>query len=253
LHQLGQRFTHLLAADVDKNALPAGPAAICEAFSSVLTSLNLNWSLLKEIYEVLENRLIPRLGDLYANLNELLIQHGILPTLEQGRPLPRQNPPIRRTPPGLSINETTSSELHAPRRSEQLGAGLPDYGPGRIAPDSHAGNITQGAYQAAQSLWALQQHIQAGAFNQTAGFIRSPDTLEMPHMNPPGGTASSFYDATEIANAIDALEPEPPSYQAGSPNIKDRLLSVLAGQNSGQPQKRLASRKAWLSIWQPIY
>jgi diguanylate cyclase (GGDEF)-like protein len=239
LHQLGQRFTHLLAADVDKNALPAGPAAICEAFSSVLTRLNLNWSLLKEIYEVLENRLIPRLGDLYANLNELLIQHGILPTLEQGRSLPRQNPPIRRTPPGPSINETTSPELHTPRRSEQLGAEPPNYGPGRIAPDSHAGNITQGAYQAAQSLWALQQHIQAGAFNQTAGFIRSPDTLEMPDMSPPGGTASPFYDATEIAHAIDALEPEPPSYQAGSPNIKDRLLSVLAGQNSGQPQKRL--------------
>ena len=101
---------------------------------------------------MLENRLIPRLGDLYANLNELLLQQGILPTLEHGRPLPRQNPPIRRTPPGLNIHETTSPELHAPRRSEQLGAELPDYGPGRIAPDSHAGNITQGAYQVAQSL-----------------------------------------------------------------------------------------------------
>ncbi len=234
LHQLGQRLTCLLAVRIDQSDLPVGPAAVCDAFSSVLASLKLNWPQMKEIYEALENAVIPHLGRLYTSLHELLIEQGILPVLEQGRPLLQPGLPAHRSQRG---NETAPAETPAPDPLDLR----PDHTRGRFRQDSYSENTKHSVYHTAQTLWALQRHIKSAVFNETAGSLRPLDTLGAPLVHSVAETTWPFYNPAELTNALARLAPEleTMAYEAANINLKERLLSVLARQQGGRSEKRL--------------
>lgn len=100
LFGLEHRFAHLLPdAAIDCDSIPFGPEALCRAFQEGFRTLNLDIRLKIYIYKILDRILMMELDELYHELNQCLIDHGILPRLkirvkkaeDEGRGAVREN------------------------------------------------------------------------------------------------------------------------------------------------------------------
>lgn len=85
LYGLNRRFAFLMGWDdlsLDEN--PLAPKAICQAFATALKPLSSEISITLLIYKLFDHVVLSSLGDLYVELNTLLVNEGILPSLPKG-------------------------------------------------------------------------------------------------------------------------------------------------------------------------
>jgi len=103
LHALSRRLGMLARRTLADADNPVGPAVVCNAFAEELKGMLTNRSVSDLAYKSLRRLADPHLARLYEDLNQLLIDNGILPVLEQEKlaikPLGAQRKPDASPPP----------------------------------------------------------------------------------------------------------------------------------------------------------
>ena len=101
LHALSRRLGLLARRVMDDSNNPIGPAVICNAFAESMKGVLATKPTSDLAYRTLRRTLEPQLGKLYDAVNQLLIDNGVMPVIEQERmafkPLGagrKTNPPI---------------------------------------------------------------------------------------------------------------------------------------------------------------
>ncbi|HEY8569823.1 MAG TPA: DUF1631 domain-containing protein [Microbulbifer sp.] len=101
---LSLRLDTLLPNKIYDENMPLGPSAICAAFAEALEDVEISLRARMTVFKKFELQLVNRLGELYEACNRLLIEQGVLPTIEDPlrRQARQQARPQRRTqlPPG---------------------------------------------------------------------------------------------------------------------------------------------------------
>ncbi|MCC7121543.1 MAG: DUF1631 family protein [Gammaproteobacteria bacterium] len=101
LYASSRRLSLLARRVIDDSGNPIGPAVVCNAFAESMKGLLVNKATSDLAYKTLRRVLEPHLGRLYDAVNQLLIDNGIMPVLEQERATfkppgagRRTNPPV---------------------------------------------------------------------------------------------------------------------------------------------------------------
>jgi len=82
LHALNTRFAHLLSTkDIDNDENPVSPSTLCHAFEPVMKPLDLELKTKLVIYKLFDQVVVNQLGIIYEEINAVLIEHNVLPTL----------------------------------------------------------------------------------------------------------------------------------------------------------------------------
>ena len=142
LLQLRMRLDKLGVSNRTGHHNPLGPALICEAFHAGMHPLALSRLAEKTAFKVFEQTVVRELEPLYRALNQLLIRHGILPTLDLSKylserqresagasakqavspaPKPSMTPPVRPTL-GAEPRQALPPEVPSPARARPGGA-----------------------------------------------------------------------------------------------------------------------------------
>ncbi|MCK7599167.1 DUF1631 domain-containing protein [Microbulbifer sp. CAU 1566] len=79
---LSLRLDTLLPHKIYDENLPLGPGTVCAAFAEVLADLDVSLRVRMTVFKKFEQHLVGRLGELYEACNALLIEQGVLPTIE---------------------------------------------------------------------------------------------------------------------------------------------------------------------------
>nr|WP_305121564.1 DUF1631 domain-containing protein [Microbulbifer elongatus] len=111
---LSLRLDTLLSSKIYDENLPLGPAAICNAFADVLNDIDVCLRARMTVLKKFELHLVNRLGELYEACNTLLIEQGVLPTIED--PLRHRSRPSAPAAagPGNQAGEIPLSSAAAP-------------------------------------------------------------------------------------------------------------------------------------------
>lgn len=159
LHALSRRLGLLARRLMDDSNNPVGPAVVCNAFAESMKGLLVNKAASDLAYKTLRRALELHLAKLYDTVNQLLVDNGIMPVLEQERatfkPLGagrKTNPPLspleRSQHPRLgdTLNPVPPTAVPGPGPYERVAAGLrpaPPAPPG--APASYPGGVAPAA------------------------------------------------------------------------------------------------------------
>jgi hypothetical protein len=85
LYGLNRRLAFLLGwDDVSLDENPLAPKAICQAFAAALKPVSSEISVTLLVYKLFDHVVLNALGELYIELNGLLVDEGILPALPRG-------------------------------------------------------------------------------------------------------------------------------------------------------------------------
>ncbi len=204
LHQhlfaLEKRFALLAGgSEIKTNQIPVSPEVIVDSFAATFEHLNIDDTMYIIMLKLFERSLIQNLVKPYQDINQLLIEAGILPNLK-----------FRIAQQGQASHYAPVQTTNADEYMDQL---VP------VEPNQHSsGEVTDARYQAIASALS-QRHMQN------------------PLANPSNGTASmgqmSMFDASIVSNALSILQVEElnnlNSRQASlSPTeIKNALLARL--------------------------
>nr|WP_299599688.1 DUF1631 domain-containing protein [uncultured Microbulbifer sp.] len=129
---LSLRLDTLLPCKVYDENLPLGPAAICAAFAEVLEDVDIALRARMTVFKKFELHLVNRLGELYDSCNSLLIEQGVLPTIED--PLRHRNRNGGRSPQS-TVSGGQSAQASLPPDGQMAGA-YGAGGPGGAQPAS---------------------------------------------------------------------------------------------------------------------
>ena len=81
LLELKIRYSTLLGDEINSQGIPVSPSIFCNAFSECFSRLNVETITGKIIFNVFESAFINELGVIYEEINNILINSGILPDL----------------------------------------------------------------------------------------------------------------------------------------------------------------------------
>ncbi|WP_323846992.1 DUF1631 domain-containing protein [Microbulbifer magnicolonia] len=102
--ELSLRLDTLLPVKVYDENMPLSPAVLCRAFADALEPLNIHLRARLTVLKKFEQHLAAKLGTLYQNCNQLLIEKGVLPGLKD--PLLQRRRISRPGAPGMSPGAT---------------------------------------------------------------------------------------------------------------------------------------------------
>ena len=85
LYALEARFSHLLDLEVNDDNNPVAPQVICHAFAETLDAIDAPKISEKIIFSVFEKIVVDKLGDLYNDINDVLINSGVLPKIQRSK------------------------------------------------------------------------------------------------------------------------------------------------------------------------
>lgn len=85
LFELRTRFSHLLNLTIDEDNNPVAPQVICHAFAETIGNIHLAKISEKIIFSCFEESVVNNLGGLYNDVNDVLINSGILPKIERSK------------------------------------------------------------------------------------------------------------------------------------------------------------------------
>ncbi len=214
LFEIEQQFAYLIQRPIDKENNPVWPAAICHAFRDAVQNLPVNHWLKQLIYQVFQDLVGVRLGELYEHLSR------VLPVLErESSPLPR---PTSREKARHSQNRQSAAAMRQRSARAARVSGLP-------------GAVIQEAYAAARVLSGLREGDRDGEvrWDQEPRFPTGRAGLW------PG--RARRYDTGEILEVLSALQSEAPSSLVEGPpgfDLKTRVLAALTRRN-GDGEKQM--------------
>jgi hypothetical protein len=211
LYAVNQRLSVMLGgAKVEDSTNPIAPAPLCQAFRFSMREMELNLQTQLIIYKLFDRYVMSGLDGLYEEVNELLIQAGVLPQIRHtvaglGNRQPRQMPPPGTAPP----------------------PGAPQDG-GPQNPDSGYGGYGQGYGQQYDQAAA---QLQAEIYNTVRNLLASRrPTGEVPDYTPgpgmPPGTAPPVLAPTELLSALTLLQNQAMVAQTHASTAADAAQTV---------------------------
>jgi diguanylate cyclase (GGDEF)-like protein len=190
IYELSRRLSELSGRTVDDFTNPAGLQQIGMAFNESLQNLGLNKPARKAIYKAFDEVIVASLGGLYEQLNEFLVEQGVLPTVTRPAATPRdpsQPDQAEAAQPSPQEKGETPAEVLEPP-----GAPVHEEGsaPARVVPPSGGyagpGAVPQAAEPAAPSRggsWA-DYHAGPAAAEATAPVSAAPSRAPGPAPDP---------------------------------------------------------------------
>ena len=210
LYAVNQRLSVILGgAKVDDANNPIAPAPLCQAFRFSMREMELNLQTQLIIYKLFDRYVMSGLDGLYEEVNELLIQAGVLPQIRHtiagtGRP-PRQMPP-----PGTALPPGMQPE-GAPQNPDQNYGG---YG------QSYGQQYDQAAAQLQAEIYNTVRSLLAS--RRPSGEI--PDYTPGPGMPP--GSAPPVIAPTELLSALTLLQNQAMMAQSHASTAADAAQTV---------------------------
>ena len=170
---LSLRLDTLLPSKIYDENLPLGPAAICTAFADALDDVEISLRARMTVFKKFELHLVNRLGELYDACNKLLIEQGVLPSIED--PLRHRNRPAASMPGQGSV--PTEPNTPGAQGAQAPLSNMPSAGFGGSAPV--AGGAPAGGMTA-----AADGHAASGAYYSGAPGL-APAGAGAPAMGTP--------------------------------------------------------------------
>ncbi len=212
LYAVNQRLSVLLGgARVEDATNPIAPAPLCQAFRFSMREMELNLQTQLIIYKLFDRYVMAGLDGLYEEVNEILIQAGVLPQ-------------IRHTVAGLG---------HRPGRPMPQGGALPPPGAmqdqqGQLLPEQGYGSYGQ-SYGAQYDQAAAQ--LQAEIYNTVRSLLasRRPSGEISDYalaQNLPPGMAPPVLAPTELLSALTLLQNQAMMAQTHASTAADAAVTV---------------------------
>jgi len=212
LYAVNQRLSVLLGgAKVEDSTNPIAPAPLCQAFRFSMREMELNLQTQLIIYKLFDRYVMAGLDGLYEEVNEILIQAGVLPQ-------------IRHTVAGLTNRPT--------RPMPPPGSALPPGGPqdqqGQPMPDQGYGAYGQGyGSQYDQAAAQLQAEIYNTVRNLLASRRPAADLSDYaPGPGLPPGMSPPVIAPTELLSALTLLQNQAMMAQTHASSAADAALTV---------------------------
>lgn len=186
LVQLEQRLSVVFQIAIDKENNPFGPAGFSQSFQNALNNFTLERRALQVCYATYKDVLSSHLGNLYAQLNQYLIEQGVLPNLAEQTFKVKVNVQKRRTTERqaeaaseeiadastatedtLAADATSTKAQPIAKQSSSVGSAAPQAGPtpmphadgtAPVVPHNAPAGAMQDWYQLVQSLGNFQQY-----------------------------------------------------------------------------------------------
>lgn len=226
LNALNQRLSVLSGGSaVDAKTNPVGPTCICESFRRASTEFELDTHARLIIFKLFDRFVVGELEPLYAELNQLLVDAGVLPQIKAPVNRRREKP---KPPPG-EAREGAESGRHA----EQGGTGAA--GPGVSAEEGEA-------------MHAIRELLASRHESETQGdasqYHYNPFDDEALIGHKPSVTA--YYAHLDLINALAVLQGEiartARTIQPGAVSeIKDQLISQVRKLTDTAKQQKMSS------------
>lgn len=219
---LEERLSVLFSVRIGHANNPYGPALFVESFQAGLGPYQFKEAVNAACYTLFKELLISLLADLYAKLNAILIDYGILPELKASM--------LHR--PVLSKDGTTAQRPAPPAPDQAPRAARAQAAPRRKRQAEVADNPEE-LYKIVQDLRALRQEL-----------VRQRSA---PGAGPSSGTAGpepgTGYTTDELLAAISALQGDAGEDARGDAGpIKARVLAALEARADAGSGKRLSPR-----------
>ena len=208
LYGLDKRFAHLLdIEEVETNANPLSPYAICNRFCSALKSKDLDLTVKLLVYKLFDQVVLSSLGKLYHELNGFLVNEGVLPSLAKA---------LRRSA-SPSPQAASARDSNTPGPMPQRGA------------ESSPEESTEETPQAYMEVFQGMQRL-LDVWRSQMGF--------MPGYSDGGGSMNlPTFNTGEVLTALNTLQtPAPLPYAApvGSDGLKSYITEQLSSLQPGE-------------------
>lgn len=216
LFALEQRCKEIFSGvgEITGDNLPLGPGIICNAFKDAVKVLDVEVKVKLIVYKLLDRYLVQQMGACYYELNKLLAEAGILPTIR------------------LHVPHSSPAVAPRSRHAESATAAATPNMPESYAPAdymSHHGAIQGEMFSTLQHLLLAQRSL-AG---HTSGSVNIGASG-----NGVGAQHTGSYDTPTVLVALSALQNQPamePSELKGKDEIagylKNTIVSHLASKN----------------------
>lgn len=220
LYAVEQRLAVLAGGNkVDETNNPLGPRALCQTFQSTLIELEVDLNVKLLILKLFDKHVMGGLDLLYEEINQQLVQAGVLPHLKH--PMAAKRPPSA-TPGSASADGHATSQ---------------DY-------EGHASNV----YSAAA---VAEAELQIELYNTVRSLLASRRAITPGAMSGYGGGSGQAFATNDLVNALSILQnqamtlPAPANLgqmlqMVPTVQIKEELVGQLQRLGTGNEKHRVA-------------
>ncbi|MBV1870770.1 MAG: DUF1631 family protein, partial [Gammaproteobacteria bacterium] len=209
LLELKLRYSALLNVDLNDQQIPVSPSAFFDAFAECFSSLTIETIAEKIVFDVFESNFINRLALVFDEINDILINSGILPNLDADN--------LPRSASGRTTSSSCAQKIDVVSDSATEG-GVPEYGSEQPYPnDSNLPNRPMGRPIKRQQV----------ASDDGAG--RS-DSAESPNFAGTGAKNDAVFDSSflgRIANGGDGHQKQFDQQQSIAKNAYKTIQSLM--------------------------
>ncbi len=251
LYALDQRMSVLAGGNkVDDDNNPVAPKPLCKAFQGTLVELDVDLHVKLLILKLFDKHVMGGLDGLYDEINQQLIQAGVLPQLKHQMPMRRPGaasptmPGMPAGPMGEDLNQVDYGNqggvggLGGPMQQPQMGGG-----------------VVGGYYSAAA---AAEAELQIELYNTVRSLLASRRAVGPQGMGGgfPGGGGGGMqmpaFATNDLVNALSILQTQAmsfaphPGYSTMVPvvphtQIKEELVGQLQRLGTGDDKHRMAA------------
>lgn len=237
LSDLGLRLEGLLKTSLDKENNPFWPDAFCKAFQEALKGFRLDPIAQKVAYAVLKDSLAASAAELYVNLNQYLVKHGVMPDLRH-----KYKIKIAR-----SSSPRKDKAEHALAASSGRMAGGDASVDGAHSPQTGAAPAPQDWYRIIQELDDLRKQVSRQTIKRPESLQIAPGLSLASATTANGEAAGQFYTPEELLFALSRINFSGLAQSvAGNAegDVKTQLLSILSDGTTQTVNKQLPGREA---------
>ncbi len=251
LYALDQRMSVLAGGNkVDDENNPVAPKPLCKAFQATLVELDVDLHVKLLILKLFDKHVMGGLDTLYEEINQQLIQAGVLPQLKHQMPLRRPNSGAGSS--GMAISQPQGTE-------DGIGPGADFSGNhlgGQVPTQPHPA-MGGGYYSAAA---AAEAELQIELYHTVRSLLASRRAVTpmgggMPGgygQGAPGGMQMPAFATNDLVNALTILQTQAMSFapHAGygqmvpapqHTQIKEELVGQLHRLGTGDDKHRMAA------------
>lgn len=229
------------SAIFDKDAL--APKNICDSFKNALINIELSTNNKLVLYKLFDQEVILHLESLYKKLNQVFIEHGVLPQIKLGDTTNKKAPnPRTQNPVVEQSSETDAVYLENPTYNTNQSSTF-NYNSQGIK----AAGITAGTANNASEIGTQQQVHQV-----VSQFINGKLTASGPGIpasftttnNDQPGSSTKYYDRRDVMSALSSMQhnvsqSSSPIEQIDAADFKRALLADMGSRSGGAITKQV--------------
>ncbi|MDX1528391.1 MAG: DUF1631 family protein, partial [Gammaproteobacteria bacterium] len=252
-YELHARLSAVSDTEIDEFNNPIGLVEICSSFYDSVQELGASRIAREAVFDALESAVVSKLGMLYAEVNDMLVGKGILPTVAPPKHVIKKNP--RAEAPKSGHPSASPGTHQVPPAAGAAGSGAPHVGG---APAHAAAPSAQGSSAGGHSGGGHATHSGGGSSAPPA--VASDGSAAPAYSSPNAPTASSSgaQPATAPAQAPAGSAQAAPSAAAavesagsGASPADTSAMHAVPGSRSSAPGHRQAAIPAAVRGAQP--